>query len=212
MAVKRAFSPREVLKMTYKPIPWDGEWQEVFGNPDITDTWFISGSSASGKSSFVMQLSKKLCEYGTVLYVSLEEGVSMSFQERIRRFHMEEVQGRFRIEPNGDVDVLRACLKRKKSPRFIVIDSFQFAQSLYGWDYQTAVELVREFPRKCFIFISQEAKSEPMGKPAVRLKYLAGVKVRVVGYKAMCQGRFIGEAGATFPVWEDGIIQTSNNI
>lgn len=212
MAGKRAFSPREVLKMTYKPIPWDGEWQEVFGNPDITDTWFISGSSASGKSSFVLQLSKKLCEYGTVLYVSLEEGVGMSFHERIRRFHMEEQQGRFRIELNGSVEVLRSCLKRKKSPRFVVIDSFQFAQSLYGWDYQTAVDLTREFPKKCFIFISQEAKSEPLGKPAMRLKYLAGVKVRVVAYKAMCQGRFIGEAGATFPVWKDGIIQTTNNI
>lgn len=212
MAGKRAFSPREILKMKYESLPWDGEWQECFGNPDITDTWFISGSSASGKSSFTMQLCKKLCEYGIVLYVSLEEGVSMSFQERIKRYHMEEEQGRFRIEPNGAPDVLRAYLKRKKSPKFVVIDSFQFAQSLYGWDYQTAVDLVREFPRKCFIFISQEAKSEPMGKPAVRLKYLAGVKVRVVGYKAMCQGRFIGEAGAAFPVWEDGIIQTSNNI
>lgn len=212
MAGKRAFSPREILKMKYEALPWDGEWKEVFGNPDITDTWFISGSSASGKSSFVMQLAKKLCEYGTVLYVSLEEGVTMSFQERIKRYHMEEEQGRFRIEPNGDPDVLRAYLKRKKSPKFVIIDSFQFAQSLYSWDYQTAVDLVREFPRKCFIFISQEAKSEPMGKPAVRLKYLAGVKVRVVGYKAMCQGRFIGEAGATFPVWEDGIIQSTNCI
>ena len=61
-------------------------------------------------------------------------------------------------------------------------------------------------------FSSQEAKSQPLGKPAVRLKYMAGVKVRVVGYEAVCQGRFIGEAGATFKVWEDGLIQASNNL
>ena len=41
---------------------------------------------------------------------------------------------------------------------------------------------------------------------------MAGVKVRVVGYEAICQGRFIGEAGATFRVWEDGLIQASNNL
>ena len=80
---KRAYSPREILKMTYKPIPWGGEWERCFGQPDMYDTWFISGPSAGGKSSFVMQLAKKLCEYGIVLYCSFEEKVSMSFKERI---------------------------------------------------------------------------------------------------------------------------------
>lgn len=72
--------------------------------------------------------------------------------------------------------------------------------------------MVKSFPRKSFIFIVQESKGQPLGKSAMRLKYLAGVKVRVSGFKAYCQGRAIGEAGATFPVWEDGIIQSSNNL
>ena len=38
---KRAYSPREILKMTYKPIPWGGEWERCFGQPDMYDTWFI---------------------------------------------------------------------------------------------------------------------------------------------------------------------------
>ena len=92
---KRAYNPREIAKMTYQSIPWTGEWEEAFGQPDITDTWLIHGPSAGGKSSFVMQLAKKLCEYGRVLYVSLEEKVSMSFNQRIRRFHMEEVETRW---------------------------------------------------------------------------------------------------------------------
>lgn len=198
--------------MRHEPLPWDGIWQEVFGNPDINDTWFVSGASASGKSSFVMQLAKKLCEYGGVLYVSIEEKLSMSFQQRIGRYHMEEVQSRFRVTTDGDIETLRQRLRKRKSPKFIILDSFQFLQNSYEWTYSDVSKLVDEFPRKCFIFISQEVKSEPLGKAAVRIKYLAGVKVRVVGYKAMCQGRFIGEAGATFPVWEDGIIQTSNNV
>ena len=208
---KRAYSPREISQMKHTPIPWEGEWREVFGQPDITDTWIIHGPSAGGKSSFTMQLAKKLCEYGGVLYVSLEEKLSMSFQQRIRRYHMEEVQSKFRVTDDGDLTHLKDRLRKRKSARFIIVDSFQVAQQVAGWDYTQAAALIDEFPRKCFIFVSQEQKSEPLGKGAVRLKYLAGVKVRVKGYEAHCQGRFIDEAGVSFHVWEGGIIQTSNN-
>lgn len=55
-------------------------------------------------------------------------------------------------------------------------------------------------------------KSQPMGGGAVRLKYICDMKIRVVGYKAYCQGRAIGDPGSYYVVWEDGIIQTSNNL
>lgn len=198
--------------MTYTPIPWEGEWEEAFGQPDITDTWLIHGPSAGGKSSFVMQLAKKLCEYGGVLYVSLEEKLSMSFQQRIRRYHMDEVQSKFRVVDDGDIDRLRERLHKRRSARFVIVDSFQVAQQTDGWDYPQASALIEEFPRKSFIFISQEQKSEPLGKGAVRLKYLAGVKVRVKAYQAMCLGRFVPEMGNSFRVWEDGIIQVNNHL
>ena len=73
---KRAFSPKEVLAKTYKTLSWDGEWAEAFGLPTVNETWLIHGPSASGKSSFAMQLARKLTEYGTVLYMSYEEGVT----------------------------------------------------------------------------------------------------------------------------------------
>lgn len=198
--------------MTYTPIPWEGEWETAFGQPDITDTWLIHGPSAGGKSSFVMQLAKKLCEYGGVLYVSLEEKLSMSFQQRIRRYHMDEVQSKFRVVDDGDIERLRERLHKRRSARFVIVDSFQVAQQTDGWDYPQASALIEEFPRKSFIFISQEQKSEPLGKGAVRLKYLAGVKVRVKAYQAMCLGRFVPEMGNSFRVWEDGIIQVNNHL
>ena len=55
---KRAYSPRDIAAKTYVTIPWGEKWSKVFGYPSITETWFVSGSSASGKSSFVMQLAK----------------------------------------------------------------------------------------------------------------------------------------------------------
>lgn len=210
--MSRAYSPRDIAKLKYKPLPWEGEWRKVFGQPDITDTWMIEGASAAGKSSFVMQLAKKLCEYGGVLYLSYEEGVRMTFQDRLKRFHMEEVQGKFRVVTNDTAETLCERLHKKKSPRFIIIDSFQMACDDWGWSYPEASRIINEFPRKCFIFITQMYKGAPTGKPAGRLKHLAGVKVSVRGYKAYCQGREIENAGEYFEVWKDGIIQTSNNV
>lgn len=204
---KRAYSPKEVLAKTYKTLPWDGEWAEAFGLPTVNETWLIHGQSGSGKSSFVMQLARKLTEYGTVLFMSYEEGVGQSFQKRIERFKMSEVQGRFRIATSDTIEELTARLKCKKSPRFVIIDSLQAA----GWDYPETEALIKRFPRKCFIFISQEYKGQPMGKPAQKAKYLAGVKVRVSGYKAYCQGRFIPAPGVYYPVWVEGILKTTNN-
>ena len=60
--------------------------------------------------------------------------------------------------------------------------------------------------------VSQEAKGQPLGKPAVRLRYRAGVKVRVVGFRAYCQGRFNPDAGNSFVVWEEGVLRTTNNV
>lgn len=205
---KRAYSPKEVLAKTYATLQWGGEWARAFGQPETNATWLIHGPSAAGKSSFVMQLAKELCKYGTVLYMSYEEGVGQSFQQRLARFRMKDVQGHFRIATTDTIEELTERLRRAKSPKFVIIDSFQKAE----WEYPETIALIERFPRKCFIFISQEDKGQPMGKPAKRLKYYAGVKVRVAGYKAYCQGRFTPEAGVYYPVWEEGILKTNNNL
>ena len=118
------------------------------------------------------------------------------------------MQGRFRIATADTIEELTARLKCKKSPKFVIIDSFQAA----GWEYPETEALIKNFPRKCFIFVSQEHKGQPMGKAAIRLKFFAGVKVRVSGYKAYCQGRFIPAPGAYYPVWPEGILKTTNNL
>ena len=164
-----------------------------FGFPAENASWFISGASASGKSSFVMQLGKELCKYGTVLYMSYEEKINQSFQRRMGYLKMNEVQGKFRVVTEGSLEEVIARLKKPKSPKFIIIDSFQVA----GWDYPQAVELMETFPKKCFIWISQEKKSQPMGGGALRLRYISDMKIRVVGYKAYCQGRSIGAVSYT---------------
>lgn len=205
---KRAYSPKEIVKKTYKTLPWGGRWKEAFGLPEENSTWFISGASAAGKSSFVMQLARELTNYGQVLYASYEEGISQSFQERLLLFEMDKRQGWFRIVTNDTAEELTVRLKKRHSAKFIIVDSFQES----GWEWAETKALLDAFPRKSFIFISQEAKGQPLGKPAIRLRYHAGVKVRVVGFRAYCQGRFNSDAGNSFVVWEEGILRTSNKV
>lgn len=206
--MKRAYSPKEIARKTYKTLPWGGKWEEAFGLPEDNSTWFISGASASGKSSFVMQLACELTNYGQVLYASYEEGLNQSFQERLLRYELDKKQGRFRVVTSDTVVELSERLKKRHSAKFVIIDSYQQA----GWEWPETLALVKQFPKKSFIFISQEAKSQPLGKAAVRLRYLAGVKVRVVGFRAYCQGRFNSDAGNSFVVWEEGVLRTSNNL
>lgn len=206
--MKRALTPRDIAAKKWKTLPWGEKWNKPFGFPADNASWFISGASASGKSSFVMQLGKELCNYGTVLYMSYEEGVNQSFQRRMGYLKMNEVQGRFRVAVGETYEEVIERLKRPKSPKFVVVDSIQRAE----WEYKQIEDLVGMFPKKSFIFVSMEYKSQPMGKPAMKTKYLADMKIRVVGYKAYCQGRAIGEAGSYYVVWEEGIIQTSNNL
>ena len=206
--MKRAYSPKEIAKKTYKTLPWGGRWEEAFGLPEERATWFISGASASGKSSFVMQLAYELTHYGQVLYLSYEEGVNQSFQERMLRFDLDKKQGWFRVVTNDTLEDLTERLKKRHSAKFIIVDSFQMAY----WSYPETEALVKMFPKKSFIFISQVEKGQPTGKPARRLLYLADVKVRVQGFRAYGQGRFNPDAGNSFVVWEEGVLRTTNNV
>ena len=142
--MKRAYSPKEIAAKKWVTLPWDEKWSKPFGFPAENASWFISGASASGKSSFVMQLGKELCNYGTVLYMSYEEKINQSFQRRMGYLKMNEVQGKFRVVTEGSLEEVIARLKKPKSPKFIIIDSFQVA----GWDYPQAVELMETFPKK----------------------------------------------------------------
>lgn len=206
--ISRAYSPREIAQKKWQRIEWDTKWKEPFGNPTLNETWFVMGASASGKSSFVMQLAKEMCKIGPVLYVSYEEGVSLSFQERLKRYKMNEEQGKFRVVTDDTLEDLTERLKKKRSAKFVIIDSFQYA----GWTYEEAKALVDKFKHKSFIFVSQEYKGQPLGKAATRLKYMAGMKVRVAGYRAYCQGRFTSDPGGGFVVWAEGVMKTSNNL
>lgn len=101
-------------------------------------------------------------------------------------------------------------LAKPKSAKFIIVDSYQYAYEA-GWEYSLTKALIERFKRKTFIFVSQEDKGKPIGKPAIRLKYAAGVKVRTWGFRAYCQGRYSGNVSEYYTIWEEKAVEVYND-
>lgn len=197
----RAYSPKEIARLQIPELPLEGEWRAAFGRPSRYERWFIDGESTSGKSTFVMTLAKELCQFGKVDYIPLEEGANLSFKRRTIRLQMDEVAGRFKAVTNITMEELAERLAKPKSANFIVIDSVQYTGMTFP---KIKALLLDRFPRKSFIFVSQNYKGKPKGKLANDLKFDAGVKISTIGFRAYCHGRYVDGAGAYFTIWEEG--------
>ena len=180
MKLKRAYSPKEVLNMKIPCYEFTGQWLVSIGRPAKSGVWIIWGSSGNGKSSFVMQLAKYLCAFDKVIYDSLEESTGLSLQMSLKRHRMEEVRKRLLILDREPIDQLEERLKRRGSPRVVIIDSFQYS----GLSYPAYKELKERHPKKLFVFISHAEGMHPAGRTARKVEYDADVKIMVSGFKA----------------------------
>lgn len=196
--MKRAYSVEDILRKRHKTILFTGEFFDAYGEVDRVGMWFIWGGSGSGKSSFAMQLCKELCKHGTVLYNSREEGVSLTFQDRIERYNMREVKHRFKVV-DEDMETFCNRLTKPKSPDFCIIDSWQYC----GITFKQYRELRERFPNKLFIFVSHADGKQPAGRPAKQMMYEATMKIYVEGHRATSKGRFFGKDKDYFDSWPE---------
>lgn len=193
----RCFSVSEILSSKTESFALSDEFERAFGSPERTGVWFVWGRSGSGKSSFALQLSKELCRFGKVCYVSMEEGRSKSFKDNLVRSGMQEVKT-FQVFDKG-LPALEELMSKRSFARIIVIDSFQYT----GFSFNEYKAFVARYPRNLFVFLSQADGNKPAGRTAVRVMYDASLKILVQGYKAFSKGRFIGATGE-YTIWEKG--------
>lgn len=198
----RAKSVTELLGMNLKTFEFKDEWKDAFGTPETKGVWFIWGNSGNGKTSFVMQLCKYLCNFDKVLLNSMEEGAGLTMQNSLKRFGMAEVNKRFILLDNENMEDLSERLKAKKAPNIAVIDSFQYTQMTYK-QYITFKENHRN---KLLIFISHADGKMPSGRSAKSVMYDATLKIWVEGYRAFSKGRFIGKKGI-YDIWPEGSLK-----
>lgn len=183
----RAYSVRNVLDAKFETLPFDGEWKEAIGCPELTGSWIIYGPPKNGKTSFAMMLAKYMTNFGRVFYNSIEEGLSQSIQLAYRRVDMCEVSGKIILEKEP-VPAMVERLKKNKSPRIIFLDSIQFAELTFS-EYKA---LKNTFPDKLFVYISHIEGKQPEGVTARRIWRDANVSIRVEGFRAFPVGRYGG--------------------
>ena len=200
MKLKRAYSPGEVIDLHQPCYQFTKEWKAAIGNPAKSGAWIVWGASGNGKSSFVMQLAKYMCNYGKVIYDSLEEGIGLSFQMSLKRHGMQETRGRLVILDKEPMEMLCERLSKKKSPKIVIIDSFQYS----GLDYRKYQELRDRFPNKLFIFVSHAEGLHPAGRSARRVEFDADVKIMVSCFQATCKSRFLAQPGEPITIWDEG--------
>jgi len=184
MAIKRALTVQNIFDKKYDLFDFEDEWFDAFDRPEKTGVWFIWGNSGNGKTSFVLQLIKCLADFvDQILLVSREEGTSHTLRKSFENFGMNDVKRKLLIVNENMAD-LTARLKQKKSPRIVIIDSFQYTQMSYR-DY---INFKTQFPNKLIVFISHADD--------------ACLKILVEGYVAYSKGRYIGKTGH-YVIWRE---------
>lgn len=195
----KSLSARQVLGIRRRSLELSGEWGRCLGTIDRHGVVFVWGNSGNGKSTAVVSLCKELSVFGQVLYASLEEGYSLSFQNTLRRLGVQECGSRFQVVEGASIDEIDERLSRPKSPEFVVIDSFQYLQM----SYRRYIAFKEAHRNKLIIFVSHAHGKQPEGRAACSVKYDAMLKIWVEGYKAFSKGRFIGETGEAV-IWQKG--------
>jgi len=178
----------------------DEKFKESFG--DLVDAFvmIVWGMSGQGKSNFLMQFLTEMMKYGKVLYVSLEEGHGASMQALvIRQLREDQHNGKIEFADHEmSFDKLMIKLKKKKSPKFIVIDSLQY----WNITYEQYKELKETFPKKTFLFISHAKGKDPACSVGMKIRYDAAIKVFVNKYIAFIVSRYGGNKN--YVIWEQG--------
>lgn len=194
----RTLSAKQVLTIKFDTIRLGGGWDECVGEIETTGIWFIWGNSGNGKTSAVVSLCKELSAFGKVLYNSREEGVSLTMQNTLRRYGMGELGSRFQLA-NMSLQELDEKISQQRSPKFVVLDSFQFI----GLTYKDFRAFCEKHKNKMLIFVSRTRGRQPEGRAAISAMYDASCKIWVEGYKAFSKGRFVGTTGE-MTIWDEG--------
>ena len=186
--MKRAYSIRNVLDARFKTLDFEGEWLAAVGRPELGGSWMIYGAPKNGKTSLAMKLARYLTRFCRVAYDSVEEGLSLSIQNCVKRTFGGESNQRFLLLNKESVEELTERLSRRSSPDVVVVDSVQFM----GLHWEEYKQLKERFPYKLFIYISHVDGNLPEGRVARKIWRDADVYIRVEGFRGFPVGRYMG--------------------
>ncbi|MDO5608891.1 MAG: AAA family ATPase [Capnocytophaga sp.] len=180
--IPRAYTHEDIERRTFDVLAFTDEWLRHLGdNVERSGSILIYGGSGHGKTTYALQLMKQLCNFGKVLYDSVEEGMKASFKRSLDINNIKSVSAKyvFQSEP---LDELTARLSRKRQPKIVVIDSVQYC--FRGKNSKDYFDFVGKFPDTLFVWVSQMQKGSPKGAVADDIKYDAQLVIHVKDFKA----------------------------
>ncbi|SDE73361.1 AAA family ATPase [Riemerella columbipharyngis] len=205
--VPPAYSYADIAKKRFNTLPFEGDWLDLIGEPEVSGSWIIWGLSGNGKTRFALKLAKYLASFQKVFYNTLEEGLKLSFRKALEANNMQAVGSRFKFY-SDNLEQLKARLRRDRSPNIIFIDSVQYL-NITKDEFK---ELLKEFQNKLFIFISHAQGSQPKGEVADEIRYHSDVKIRV--HKFLASPAETTRYGGSKPmiIWDEGYRQENSII
>lgn len=195
----RALSTNQLVNKSFTTLSWSPKWEEALGTPETTGVWFICGQSTNGKTAFVLAMAKEFgtLNMGKVLVNSLEEGARKTMKDALIIAGIGSAKDNVLISCES-IDELDVRLSKRRSPNVVFIDSIQLT------NVRTArlLKFNEKFKNKLIIYVSQAQGRLPRGNVAKDIRFIAGQKYWVEGFKAFSQGR--EKSGGTYIIWEEG--------
>jgi cellobiose-specific phosphotransferase system component IIB len=187
----KIMSAKDVNNKSYAVLYFNGLWKEFFGMPSPNFCFLIHGNPGEGKSTFCMWLARYLAEnFGRVLYVSGEEGLNSTFQDKLK-FCKADVDDMHVLDVRTGDEFLKEV--RPNEFHFIIFDSLHDM----GIDAKKMKSIKERFKNTAFIGIGQNNKKEELWGTN-EMKHLFDVIVNVKDYTAeTTKNRFI-EKGKSF--------------
>jgi len=180
--VPRAKTYEDISRITFKEIPFEGEWLVHLGRPELGNShWIIRGESGHGKTSYALQVAKEISKYQRVHYNSLEEGTKKSFKMALDRENIKAIKSKFTYEKET-LEQLTKRLDRPKQPKVIIIDSVQYF--FRGKRQQHYFDFINRFQNTTFIWICQMENGKPKGAIASDVTFDCDIVIDVQDFKA----------------------------
>jgi len=208
------FSNRNIVETKHKTMAFTGKWFDSFGEPPVSGSWVIYGTSGSGKTAFALQLAKYLTNFDRVLYWALEQGNSKTFQSAWKREKMEECGNDIMVaDENVRFEMIEKTLNQRNGRGILIIDSLtplrcytDFIDNKFVIKQFNVISYERFRKRmkgKLLIWISHEKSGMPDTNVGDYIMKLADLKMRVEGFKVFTNSR-AGDKMKDFIIWEKG--------
>lgn len=88
-------SASELAQKTFKGLQLRPPYSGFLGSPEPKAVMLISGYPGLGKSTLALGIAGELAEHGPVLYVSAEEGLGLTMQEKVKRLGLTQADIEF---------------------------------------------------------------------------------------------------------------------